>query len=213
MSTHSSDSSLYYDENKSCDYSGYSHEYHCRNCSKIHAVEESQAAAQHRAEDRMKLVTAEIQRLEALNTHELTSEYIERYGINGYGGTDKDRRLKLIWAFIGRNKPDLEYRKANEIYDSLVSGIEKPKVKTVAPRMEDVFKSLEQTLMYTTYRFDKAKMYDALASKDETLAHKLSVLDKYRYSNRKIFARECDVNNYMATIDEAYSILQNGQSQ
>lgn len=187
------------DENKSCDY-------HCSNCSKIRAVDETDAAASHRANDRMKLVNAERARLDALTLPELRIAYVERFGSCGSYIPAQTMRLKLLWAFIGKNSPSAMYRKAGKLFDAMVSSIVKP--EDIYPEMEEACRSLERILMYTT-QFDKSLMTGAIANPYEPLEHKLGVLDKYSEPAAKYacFARSAAIDEYRKTIDAAYAAL------
>jgi hypothetical protein len=62
-----SENSLYYNSAESCNYSGYSHDYHCAKCSKPRAFDESKTAASFRVNDRLKLVNAEKRKMEETN--------------------------------------------------------------------------------------------------------------------------------------------------
>lgn len=123
----------FYNSDESCDYSGYSHDYHCSKCSKPHAVIESRLAALHRANERLKLVDSYVSTIKSLDLAKLAKN-----------STKED---KMIAIFVENNEPDPEYRLANKFYKAATLKWQKIETK---PEMEDLLHEILITLQTTS---------------------------------------------------------------
>jgi hypothetical protein len=112
-----SENSLYYNSAESCNYSGYSHDYHCAKCSKPRAFDESKTAASFRVNDRLKLVNAEKRKMEEFDNERLDREFKSRFGAPGKTIQRDEKIVRLVSSFARANRPGIKYRLAIKLYD------------------------------------------------------------------------------------------------
>ena len=166
----------YYDSAESCDYSGYSHDYHCSKCSKMRAIDESELAASFRANDRLKLVDAEYLRLCNMTDIEISTQFKLVFQTRS-ACSDRCKNIKrLMWDYVRRNKPAAKYRAALEIYNSETL---KWKIDTkTEPDLEDVITNIINSLHTLNFNEKTLESNLKLALKNATRKHKLVHVQK-----------------------------------
>lgn len=114
----SSDS--YYDPAKPCKYWNrgiQSHDKWCANCKKPRAVKESRNAAQHRVQERLKLVSARYQELLDMSYVELDFLYYNTFKCSPADMKYSSLLNALRYQCARDNRPSKKYRLANKIYE------------------------------------------------------------------------------------------------
>lgn len=119
-SSNLSNESLYYNSDDTCDWSGYSHDYHCSKCSKLRWGKESTNAAKHRAMDRVKQVQSYKLKLEAMSDDELAETFRDKYSKYGQFVPREIKTGVLLNTYIDENSPDAYYRLAYKYYKTYV---------------------------------------------------------------------------------------------